>query len=267
MHTLTRAIDLTYNPRITGAGCISPGRLDFLDLAIRPLRLWITLCGSPAPDTGLLIDVAQIDPALHEELAQAPLPDSTPLALLQLAADACNKRFPDFPLQRIALDLADPLQLALIFPEDHPMIEITRTYTFAAGHRLNNPDWSDEQNQRAFGKCANPAGHGHNYTLQVTLRAKPDTGRGDSSLAVAALDQAVKSLILDRFDHKNLNVDSPEFASLNPTVENMAVVFFDLLDGRFAPAILHRIRVWESPKTFADYFGPHAGPLRHSEKT
>ena len=259
MHTLTRAIDLTCDTRTGG---VIPGQPPVLDLAAHPVRLWVTLEGAPHVDTGLLVDVARIDRALAGALADLdrPLPGAD--ALLDFAAAVFLRSFPEYALRRLALDLTPRLQLAHSRWEETPMIEITRSYDFAAGHRLGNPHWSDEQNRQAFGKCANPHGHGHNYTVQVTIRARPD--QIGHALQLDRLDDAVREFILDRFDHKNLNADTAEFASLNPTVENMAVVFFDLLDGRFAPAVLHRVRVWESPKTFADYYGPQAGPLRYS---
>lgn len=143
------------------------------------------------------------------------------------------------------------------------MIEITTKYELAAAHRLWNPNWPAERNFEVFGPCANPGGHGHNYTLEVTLR-QPTGPEGAPLADPDAAGRLIRAEILERFDHQNLS-QLEEFRALVPTVENMAKVFWDRLAGRFGPAQLARIRVWETPRTYADYFGPGAGPLRFSE--
>ena len=145
------------------------------------------------------------------------------------------------------------------------MIQITTKYELAASHRLHSADWSAEQNEVAFGKCSNPAGHGHNYLLEVTLRGHPDRASGEVT-DLEEFRRLVQSEIIDRFDHKNLNEDCEEFAELMPTVENMAKVFWDRLIYRFVNVELYRVAVWETPTTYAEYFGPGAGPLRWSSR-
>lgn len=102
------------------------------------------------------------------------------------------------------------------------MIRVTRLYRFAASHRLHNGALSEEQNRVLYGKCNNPYGHGHNYVLEVQVRGPidPSTGRG---VAPAALDQLVRSEVLEPFDHRNLNTEVAAFAEVVPTTENIAV--------------------------------------------
>ena len=137
------------------------------------------------------------------------------------------------------------------------MVTITQSFEFAAAHRLYVPDLSEEENRRVFGKCTNPNGHGHNYVLEVTLAGEPDPGSG-TLVDLPVFEAAVKERVIDRFDHKHLNLDCPEFARLNPTVENITRVIWDLLEDAFGPSTagrLRTVRVWETPKTFAEYRG------------
>ena len=131
------------------------------------------------------------------------------------------------------------------------MVSVTESFEFAASHRLYCPSMSEEENRALFGKCANPNGHGHNYVVEVTVRGTPDptTGR---IVDIQEMESIVKEQVVDRFDHKHLNLDCPEFADLNPSVENITTVIWELLDGQLEPARLSKIRVWETPKTYAE---------------
>ncbi|MBX9652136.1 6-carboxytetrahydropterin synthase [bacterium] len=133
------------------------------------------------------------------------------------------------------------------------MIHLTEQFEFSASHRLHCPGLSDQENKTLFGKCNNPSGHGHNYVVEVTVEGKPDsTGR---LLALPDLEQIVNRAVIDRFDHKHLNEDTVEFRSMNPTVENIARVTWDLLVNAVAPVTLRNVRIYETPKTWADYSG------------
>ena len=138
---------------------------------------------------------------------------------------------------------------------DDDMIRMTRTFEFSASHRLHVPSMSDEANRRVFGKCNNPNGHGHNYQLEVTI-AGDAKGPAGVVFPLVELDRMVKDRVVDRLDHKHLNADCPEFASLNPSVENITQVVWSLLEGQFAPARLARVRVWETAKTYAEIGEP-----------
>lgn len=132
------------------------------------------------------------------------------------------------------------------------MVSLTYAFEFSAAHRLYCPDLSDEENRRLFGRCTNANGHGHNYVVRVTLKGAPDP-RTRSIVALGNFEQIVNQRIIDRFDHKHLNLDCSEFASVNPTVENITRVIFDKLENAFPPARLESVRVYETPKTYAEY--------------
>jgi 6-pyruvoyltetrahydropterin/6-carboxytetrahydropterin synthase len=134
---------------------------------------------------------------------------------------------------------------------DDTMVQLTRSFEFSAAHRLCCPGLSDEENRRLFGKCSNPHGHGHNYVVDVTVRGDIDETSG-TIVDLPALDRIVKERVIQPLDHKHLNVECEEFAGLNPSVENIARVIFRRLDGAFDRAELCNVRVWETPKTYAD---------------
>lgn len=132
------------------------------------------------------------------------------------------------------------------------MVSMTYAFEFSAAHRLYCDRLSPEENQRVFGRCTNPSGHGHNYVVQVTLKGAPDSQTG-CVLALADFERIVNEEVIDCFDHKHLNKDCPEFATLNPSVENITRVIYDKLKGAFTSARLQRVRVYETPKTYAEY--------------
>lgn len=134
------------------------------------------------------------------------------------------------------------------------MIRLTQSFEFAAAHRLYCPELDDQENQRLFGKCSNPNGHGHNYVLEVTVGGEPDEATG-TIVDPPHFERTVNQRVIERFDHKHLNLDCAEFQSLNPSVENIARVIWDRLDGGFERCRLLGIRVWETPKTYAEYCG------------
>ena len=123
---------------------------------------------------------------------------------------------------------------------------LTRRIDFSASHRVWRPDWDEERNRQAFGPRASGAGHGHNYSLEVTLRGPVDEDTG------MVIDLKQLKLVIDReigarFDHRNLNEDTPYFRELVPTAENFARVIFDLLDAALPGGLLHRVRLSPTP--------------------
>jgi 6-pyruvoyltetrahydropterin/6-carboxytetrahydropterin synthase len=134
------------------------------------------------------------------------------------------------------------------------MIYLTRKAEFSASHYYHNPEWSPEENQRVFGKCANLNGHGHNYTLEVTVAGEVDTVTG-FVIDLKLLKDILNSRVLDDFDHRHLNKEVAEFRSHVPTTENLAVAIWKRLDGQLHPARLHRVRLYEQPDLFVDYYG------------
>ena len=139
-----------------------------------------------------------------------------------------------------------------------PTVQITHCQEFSASHRLHNPALSDEENRRIFGICNNPHGHGHNYVVEVTVSGTPpeDTGM---VMDLNVLSRIVHERIVSRVDHRHLNHDVPFLEGRITTAENVAVAFWQELDGALAdfPACrLHRIRVRESATNSAEYYGP-----------
>src|SRR5207244_11972446 len=98
------------------------------------------------------------------------------------------------------------------------MVRVSQKFEFCASHRLHNPALSDEQNRAMFGKCNNPHGHGHNYEIQVTLRGQPDAN--GPLIAVPEMESIVAQTVIDRFDHKNQNIELPQFRAVMPSAKN-----------------------------------------------
>ena len=126
---------------------------------------------------------------------------------------------------------------------------------FNAAHRLFLPQWSDEKNAEVFGKCSNPNYHGHNYDLEVGITGPIDAVTG-FVMDVSELKKIIKTEVEDPFDHKNLNLEVPEFADLIPTVENIAKVIWTKLRGRIAPQYGITIKLFETARNFVVYTGP-----------
>lgn len=132
---------------------------------------------------------------------------------------------------------------------------LTRKYDFPASHRLYNPNWSEAENQRVFRQCNNPNGHGHNYELEVTVKGQPDPRLG-MVVDIYELDQVVRRVVLDRVDHKNLNVDVDFMHGVIPTAENIvAAIWQELAPHVPAPAQLARLRLVETRNNCAEYWG------------
>lgn len=137
------------------------------------------------------------------------------------------------------------------------MVLLTRKAEFSAAHFYFNPAWSEEENERVFGRCANRQGHGHNYTLEVTVAGEPDPVSG-FVVDLKQLKDILESEVLSVYDHRHLNYEVPEFATTVPTTENIAVAIWWRLDGKIPNAKLHRVRVYEMADLFADFYGEDA---------
>lgn len=133
-------------------------------------------------------------------------------------------------------------------------MKIFRVEQFNAAHRLFNPKWDDETNNRVFGKCNNPNFHGHNYKLEVELDGpiNPETGY---VMDMKRLSDIMKLEILERFDHRNLNLDCPEFENLIPSAENIALVCWNILREKLPSELKLKVRLWETPKNGVEYDG------------
>jgi 6-pyruvoyltetrahydropterin/6-carboxytetrahydropterin synthase len=134
------------------------------------------------------------------------------------------------------------------------MICVTRRVEFSASHYYHNPNLSPEENRRIFGKCNNPHGHGHNYTLEVTVAGEVDPVTG-MVMDLKDLKKLLEQEVLQLMDHRFLNKEVPAFASTIPTTENIAVEIWKLLVPKLVFGKLHRIRLYETPDLFVDYYG------------
>lgn len=135
-----------------------------------------------------------------------------------------------------------------------PRTAVTRRVHFNAAHRLHNPGRSDDWNRRTFGACNNPNYHGHNYELDVTVEGEidPETGY---VMDLGRLGDLVEERVLARLDHRNLNVEVPWFADLNPTAENIAVACWRELAPALPAGLTLRLRLWETPRNYVEYDG------------
>ncbi len=131
-------------------------------------------------------------------------------------------------------------------------VAVYRKEHFNAAHRLNNPAWTAEENQRVFGLCNNPNYHGHNYDLIVKVVGEPNPDTG-YVIDMKELSSLIKELVLDKFDHKNLNLDTKEFEHLNPSAENIAIVIYDLVKDKLDPSLDLQIRLYETERNFVEY--------------
>ena len=131
-------------------------------------------------------------------------------------------------------------------------VAVFRKEHFNAAHRLHNPNWTEEQNREVFGKCNNPNWHGHNYELIVKLVGTPDPKTG-YVYDMKQLSDLIKEKVTRRFDHKNLNLDVPEFHNTNPTAENIAVVIYDLLREEIDENLDLKITLYETERNFVEY--------------
>lgn len=133
-------------------------------------------------------------------------------------------------------------------------VTVCRKEHFNAAHRLYNPAWTDEQNDAFFGLCNNPNFHGHNYLLEVKLTGDVDPETG-YVYDLKKLSNVIQEEIINRFDHKNLNLDTEEFRTLNPTAENIAVVTWRLLRAKIAPQFTLAVTLFETERNFVEYNG------------
>jgi 6-pyruvoyltetrahydropterin/6-carboxytetrahydropterin synthase len=218
--------------------------------------------GEPDPVTGYLIDIKAIDRAVRDAVV--------PLITLACHDDPTREPATLLPELLVDLEAALPVTLAALRWNLTPYMSITMNTTdpttvilrerfdFAAAHRLHVDALSDEENQRLFGKCNNPSGHGHNYQVEPAVRA-PLPSDGAMPFTMRDLERLVDGSIIQPFDHTNLNTDPPDFgrAGVNPSVEHIARVCFERLhkaiDATDSGARLLEVTVWETDRTRCTY--------------
>lgn len=221
--------------------------------------------GVPNPSNGMVVNIKRIDEILREKIVSIFDQRSINDEVVEFAEIAPT-------LENLLLYIRDRLTPDGVLPpecrltgirlEEMPgfygeldkTMKLTRTYEFAASHRLDAPLLSREANLDLYGKCNNPAGHGHNYILEVTVEGDPDARTG-MICDLGTLDEVVNSQVVDRYDHKHLNEDLPEFESKIPSSEIVVLEIFQRLDGKL-PAKLHRVRLWETARNMFEVSHP-----------
>ncbi|MEO5960334.1 MAG: 6-carboxytetrahydropterin synthase [Opitutaceae bacterium] len=132
---------------------------------------------------------------------------------------------------------------------------ITRQVHFNSAHRLHNPTKTQSWNEEKYGLCTNPHWHGHNYVLEVTVRGEPDPETG-YVLDLSELKKILHAAVVDKCDHRNLNTDVEFLSGLIPSTENLVIAFWNEIEPRLTAGKLHRVRLYETPRNFAEYCGP-----------
>lgn len=231
-----------------------------------------TVAGAVDEPSGMVVNIVDVDRVLKTHVV-GPLADKhltyevphfarTPPTLENIArfvADRFTSHFTN-PVARLARVVVwESPTLWVTLNREKNMIALTRSLDFAASHRLHAPGLSDVENCELFGKCNNPHGHGHNYGVEVTVVGEPDPVTG-MIVDLKALDDLLDREIMARFDHKHLNLDTPDFQEINPTSENLTRVIWDHLQGKIpAPARLYRVMVKETERNYFEYYGENGG--------
>ncbi len=215
----------------------------------------VSIHGIPEQKTGYLATLAQLDAAVRNSsipmlktalFSQTSSPQTTPCMLLQSIASGVATSL-GRPIKSLSWNISPYHQY--FWKNDMPTkTTLTSIFEFAASHRLNDPTRTPAENQSFFGKCNKLNGHGHNYRIAVSI-AIPS----EHTFGMAELEEVVDRVIIERFDHMNLNIDCPEFRATNPSVEHIAAVCFDLLKEPLLnhDAELKSVRLWETSKTSA----------------
>ena len=265
MHKLSRQIRFCVNPFPVeagdGDGNSYSARPGGEGLAIY-LALWVELAGQLNGQTGFVINVTEIDRVVRKTVL--PIFDRTIkekfgaaesvsfesiLKMLRESWGLLAGEFAPAGVSRLCLELS-PFRKITIKGEDRRMYYFSEKFEFAATHTLWNDEFSEEENFNAFGKCANPAGHGHNYIVEIAAANEDGV-----SFSGGKFEDIVKREFVNLVDHKNLNVDVSRFGECNPTVENIAAFAWEQLNGKFDSAKLDCVTVWENDRTCCSYRG------------
>ncbi|ARU41449.1 hypothetical protein CCB80_10020 [Armatimonadetes bacterium Uphvl-Ar1] len=261
--TLTRKIGFSSGHRYWLASRSEPENRSLFGWWASPFNhghnyvLWVSARGPVDESNGMVVNIKWIDDVLKERV------------IARFDQKSINDEVEGFAdqspsLENLLLHFRDELtglpggvetthlkleETPLLYGEwtkENDMVTITRVYEFAASHRLDVPELGQDENVRLFGKCNNPNGHGHNYVLEVTVSGAIDSVTG-MSVDLGALDAVCEEEVVGRYDHKNLDLDIPEFAGRNTTSEVVAAEIFGRLDG-LVPGRLERVRLYETAR-------------------
>jgi 6-pyruvoyltetrahydropterin/6-carboxytetrahydropterin synthase len=265
MHKAGRQVRFSINP------FLSKDSEGFNSFASKPageglsmfFEISVEVTGEVEPATGFVVNVTDIDKNVREfvvPIFAARIRDNYREGrhvglfeiadLLRSGREQLADKFGAARISQMSLKL-NPFRKVTIKPEDNKMIYFSEKFEFAATHKLWNDEFTEERNFEVFGKCANPTGHGHNYVVEVTVKAR----EGEDSFRIGDFERIVDDELVQMVDHKNLNSDVAEFGKINPTVENIAFFAWGKLAGKFEEARLHCVTVMETDKTYCSYYG------------
>ena len=265
MHKLARQVRFSVNPflpeQFIGANSFASkpsgeGLAIFFELSVE-------LVSEVDKNTGFVVNVAEIDSKVREcavpifvKKIQESYSNTQHIGLLEVTEllhstwSQLKEKFTPAQLSKLSLKL-NPYRKVTICSEDMEMFYFSEKFEFAATHKLWNKEFTDEQNRKIFGKCANPTGHGHNYVIEVTLKMPASS----NEFSIGDFEQIVDDELINLIDHKNLNLDIDYFTDVTATVENIAVFAWKKLVEKFPKQLLHCVTVWETDKTSCSYFG------------
>jgi len=215
--------------------------------------------GDVDPKTGYLLNISIIDQAVHKVAigllsdALRNRPETHPGLVLRKVLHALQESLGD-SISGVCWKLT-PYYWVAVRSQAMDRVLLSQQFEFSASHRLHIDQLSEEENRNTFGKCNNPHGHGHNYRIEAVVSAPLADASDPDHFCVSKLEQIVDEQIIQRFDHTNLNLDTPEFSQLNPSVEHIAKVCFGLLSEPIneAGAQLSRVTIWETEKSSCTY--------------
>ncbi|MCK4998215.1 MAG: 6-carboxytetrahydropterin synthase [Anaerohalosphaera sp.] len=264
MHELTRQVRFSINP------FLDANEMGHNSYASKPcgeglaiyFALWVELQSKLEEATGFVVNVVDIDKAVRElavplfheivsenylqqkHVSMAGLHDILRRVWATLDGNVGRAK-----LTGLVLELNPFKKLGISGIDD--MFSYSEKFEFAATHKLWNDDYDEAGNFEMFGKCASANGHGHNYIVEVTI----EKNTAPVEFSMGRFGKIVNEELIEKLDHKNLNLDVDVFKELNPTMENIAVFAWDSLDGKFGGGRLVSVTVWESEKTFCTYRG------------
>jgi 6-pyruvoyltetrahydropterin/6-carboxytetrahydropterin synthase len=225
-------------------------------------ELSVGLAGQADRDTGFVVNVMVIDSIVRKHAVivfaqnvRKAFSDTKQLTISETAGllaslrDVLKNKFDGAILIELGLQL-NPYRKIDFDCEDMKMYYFSEKFDFAAMHKLWNDKFSEQKNFEVFGKCANPAGHGHNYVIEVTIKTATD-----NDIRIGEFEKVVDGEFVKLVDHKNLNADVSALADVNPTIENLAEFAWERLNGKFGAARLHSVSIWESDRTCCTYYG------------
>jgi 6-pyruvoyltetrahydropterin/6-carboxytetrahydropterin synthase len=231
------------------------------NLIVPQLKLRAVVEGEPDPITGYLVNIKTIDDVLREIITRRLIPvydgAQTAETVLRLVCREWKAAWKHrSKLVRLSLVLSPFLNYSISLEPKMPenVVSVSQQFEFSAAHRLHCEELSAEENLAQFGKCNNPEGHGHNYVIDVSVSKEIDSDQSQV-VVLHEFESTVKRLVIDRLDHKHLNKDVEYFSTVNPSVENIAIAIFEWLDGQLGGAKLDCVRVYETPKTWAEFSG------------